>query len=129
MTTPGPREVADGRASVAAVFAAIDAKDAARFASYLADDAAFVYANAPPVVGREAVRVAVDGFFGSVRSLSHALERVWTTPEGTVVEGRVRYVRHDARDVALPFVVVFDGPVGRISSYRIYVDGAPLYAA
>ena len=117
-----PRRIAD-------LFAAIDAKDADRFLSHLADDASFVYANAPAAVGREAIRAAVTGFFASVRALSHTLRHVWTMPGHAVVEGSVHYVRHDSREVTLPFAVVLDGPPGPIRGYRIYVDGTPLYAA
>ena len=114
---------------IADLFAAIDAKDADRFMAFLADDARFVYANAPAAVGREAIRGAVTGFFGSVRSMSHTLRHVWTMPGHAIVEGSVHYVRHDAREVSLPFAVVLDGVPGPIAGYRIYVDGTPLYAA
>ena len=112
----------------AALLAAVDAKDADRFVAFLTDDASFVYANAPPVVGREAVRAAVDAFFAQVRSLAHTPSHVWTVPGHVVVEGAVRYVRHDGREVTLPFVNVLALDGDRISSYRVYVDGAPLFA-
>lgn len=122
-------ETSEASRRIAEVFAAVDAKDANRFVSYLADDARFVYANAPAAVGREAVRAAVNGFFATVRSLSHTLRHVWPMPGHAVVEGTARYVRHDAREVTLPFVVVMDGAPGEIIEYRIYIDGAPLYAS
>lgn len=112
----------------AALLAAVDAKDADRFVAFLTDDAGFVYANAPAVVGREAVRAAVDAFFAQVRSLAHTASHVWTVPGHVVVEGTVRYVRHDGREVTLPFVNVLALDGDRISSYRVYVDGAPLFA-
>jgi ketosteroid isomerase-like protein len=49
-------------------------------------------------------------------------------PGHVVVEGTVRYVRHDGREVTLPFVNVLALDGDRISSYRVYVDGAPLFA-
>jgi len=113
----------------AAVLAAVDAKDADRFAAFLTDDARFTYANAPSVVGREAVRAAVDAFFARVRSLAHTPRHVWTVPGHIVVEGTVRYVRHDGREVTLPFVNVLALAGDRVSDYRVYVDGTPLFAS
>lgn len=119
----------DATRRIADMFAAIDAKDPERFLSFLANGASFVYANAPAAIGRDAIRAAVTGFFASVRSLKHTLRHVWTLPGHAVVEGSVHYVRHDAREVTLPFAVVLDGAPGPITGYRIYVDGTPLYAA
>ena len=125
MPSTGARDL---QAWNAALLAAVDAKDADRFVSFLTDDASFVYANAPAVVGREAVRSAVAAFFALVRSLAHTPNHVWTVPGHVVVEGTVRYVRHDGREVTLPFVNVLELDGDRISSYRVYVDGAPLFA-
>jgi len=74
------------------------------------------------------VRAAVAAFFAQVRSLAHTPDHVWTVPGHVVVEGTVRYVRHDGREVTLPFVNVLELDGDRISSYRVYVDGASLFA-
>ena len=53
------------------LFAAIDAKDAASFVSYLTEDAVFRFGSAPAVQGREAIREAVDGFFAPIAGCRH----------------------------------------------------------
>ena len=111
----------------AALLSAVDARDADRFVAFLTDDGKFTYANAPAVVGRSAVRTAVAAFFALVRSLEHTPRHVWTVPGHVVVEGTVRYVRHDGREVTLPFVNVLALAGDRIADYRIYIDGAPLF--
>lgn len=113
----------------AALLSAVDAKDADRFVSFLADDGRFVYANTPAVVGREAVKAAVGAFFASVRTLRHTPRHVWQVPGHVVVEGTVRYMRHDGREVSLPFVNVLELAGDLVAEYRIYVDAAPLFAA
>jgi ketosteroid isomerase-like protein len=123
-----PERVRDPPGWIAALLAAVDAKDADRFVSFLADDASFAYANAPPVLGRDAVRAAVAGFFAQVRSLAHAPSHVWAMPGHVVVEGTVRYVRHDGREVTLPFVNVLALEGDLVAEYRIYIDTAPLFA-
>ena len=38
-------------------------------------------------------------------------------------------MRHDGREVTLPFVNVLALAGDRIADYRVYIDGAPLFAA
>lgn len=111
-----------------ALFAAIDAKDAQRFAEFLTEDGEFVFGSSPPVKGRAAVAEAVSGFFASIAGLSHNVEKLWDVPGSRVVEGTVRYTRHNGSEVELPFADIFDLEGELIASYKIYMDIAPLYA-
>ncbi len=111
-----------------ALFAAIDAQDAERFAEFLTEDGEFVFGSAPAVKGRTAVAEAVAGFFASIASLEHLDLRIWDVPGKRIVEGRVRYTRHDGREVELPFADVFDMDGELIASYKIYMDIGPLHA-
>ena len=110
------------------LFAAIDRKDAAGFAAYLARDATFRFGSSPPVSGRVSIESAVDAFFDSVDSLSHSVTHVWRDASTLACEGEVCYRRLDGREVILPFVDVFEFGGELISAYRIYIDIAPLYA-
>lgn len=111
------------------LFAAIDGGDAQAFAAFLAPDGEFRFGNAPPVVGRDAVREAVAGFFGAIRGCSHRLLRAWQSDGSAACEGEVTYTRHDGSQVTLPFANVFVLRGEEIASYRIYIDNAPLFAA
>jgi ketosteroid isomerase-like protein len=112
----------------APLFAAIDARDADAFASFLAADAQFRFGNAPVVAGRAAIRDAVAGFFGAIRACSHRLLGTWQGEGGFVCEGEVTYTRLDGGRVVLPFVNVLVLRGGKISGYRIYIDNGPLFA-
>jgi ketosteroid isomerase-like protein len=111
------------------LFAAIDGGDAQAFAGFLAADGEFRFGNAPPVVGRDAVRDAVAGFFGAIGGCRHRLLRAWQAEGSVACEGEVTYTRHDGSQVTLPFANVFVLRGGEIASYRIYIDNAPLFAA
>lgn len=112
-----------------ALFAAIDRRDAAAFASFLTADGEFRFGNAPAVRGRPAVLQAVAGFFGTIVSCHHRMTASWQDASSAVCEGEVSYVVAGGATVTLPFVNVLDVTDAGISSYRIYIDNGPLFAA
>jgi hypothetical protein len=128
LSTPVARTVAEATQWAKAMFATIDAKDTEAFLAYLAHDARFVYGSFPPAIGGEAMRATLNAFFGSVDSLSHALEAVWVWPGIVICTGTVRYVRLDTRVVTLPFCDVLKLSGEKVRDYAVYVDPAPLMA-
>lgn len=111
------------------VFAAIDRRDAAGFAAVFAPDGAFVFGNAPAVVGREAVAEAVARFFSSISALRHQLKDIWTVDGAVVVVGQVTYTRLDGTHLAVPFTDVLRRRDDRVTSWEIYIDASTLYQA
>ena len=81
------------------LFAAIDRKDTDAFVGFLTEGASFRFGSAPAVVGREAIRNAVHGFFETVAGLSHVFHAPIVESDTLVVEGVVTYTRHDGSDV------------------------------
>ncbi len=110
------------------LLATVDRKDAEGFVEFLTGDACFRFGNAEAVTGRAAIRDAVAGFFDSIVSLSHHIERIWTAPDAVACHGEVTYVRHDGQEIRLPFADVFGMREGKIDEYLIYIDITPLYA-
>jgi ketosteroid isomerase-like protein len=110
------------------LFAAIDAKDTAAFLEHLATDATFTFGSAPAATGRHQIGDAVEGFFATIKSLSHAVSLVVAEDNVIICEGTVTYTRHNDSSIALPFVDVFNMDAGQIAHYKIYMDVAPLYA-
>lgn len=110
------------------LFQSIDAMDADRFAGFLTEDGEFRFGSAPVVNGRAAIGQAVQAFFDSISGLSHSVTRVWRDGASLACEGEVCYRRHDGLEVVVPFVDVFELQDDLISSYKIYIDIAPLYA-
>lgn len=117
----------ENKAWLTDLFAAIDNKDADRFATSLCEDAVFRFGNADKVTGREAIRDSVDAFFASIKDLRHDLHNTWTQRDYTVCNGEVTYTRHDDSKVTLPFADVFAMKEEKIQEYLIYMDVGPLY--
>lgn len=114
--------------AVREVFQAVDAKDAARFVTYLTPDAVFRYANNPPVTGHDAIENGVAQFFQAVKSLRHVVSTTWAVDDMVFCKGDVSYVRHnDTSAGPFPFMNVFKMRDGLIAEYLIYVDISPLW--
>lgn len=110
------------------LFAAIDSKDTAAFLDFLTDDAAFRFGSNPELCGHAAIRTGVDGFFASIAGSKHTQGTVLQQDSTMVIEGDVRYTRHDGTEVTLPFTNIFELAGEHIARYKIYIDIAPLYA-
>lgn len=118
----------DAGGSLDRLFAAIDAQNTDTFLGFVTADAVFRFGSAPPVSGREAIRVAVDGFFSTIAGSRHELIKQMHDGETAVCEGEVTYRRHDGSELTLPFTNVFEFDGDMIREYKIYIDIAPLYA-
>ena len=110
------------------LLADVDRMDAKAFASYLSEDCVLRFANADEVVGRDAIEGAIDGFFGTIKGISHHVVGQWDVDDTTIVQFESTYTRMDDRRVTVPAVTIYRrGRDDLIDDYRIYVDLAPVY--
>lgn len=114
----------------------VDHKDAAGFAAAFTDNAWLCFGNAPPIEGRETIRVAIAQFFDSFIDLRHESQGMWLSGNTLILEARVTYTRHDRQQVTIPAVTIFRlagageaTPACQFADQcRVYVDLTPLYA-
>jgi ketosteroid isomerase-like protein len=131
-TTRGQDEVIEWARELYA--RSVDRKDAAGFAAAFTDDAWLRFGNADRLVGRDAIREAIAGFFTTFAELRHESKGEFLDGDTLVLEAVVTYTRHDRRQVSIPAVTIFRlagaDASGRplADQCRIYVDLAPLYA-
>lgn len=113
---------------------AVDRKDAAGFAAAFAADGWCRFGNAEPLVGRDAIREAIAGFFSAFQSLRHESKGRYVDGDQLILEAFVTYLRHDGGEVTVPAVTIFQiagvGEDGRpvADNCRIFVDLTPLFA-
>ena len=112
---------------VQTLFQALDAFDTNTFASFLTDDAIFVFANAEPVKGKQTIRDYVAQFFTSIAAIHHDVIETWAVPDAIISRGIVTYTRHNGTQLQVPFANVFRLRNERIQDYLIYVDNSQLY--
>lgn len=110
------------------LFAAIDAMDADRFASFLAPDCTFRFGNLPAVEGRDAVRDFVAGFFGALGGIRHELVDRIAAPGRIAMHGFVTYTRKDGTTLRVPFANAFRTEGVLVRDYLIFVDNNALFA-
>ncbi len=109
------------------LFDSIDNQDADAFQAFLADEIIFRFGNAEPVHGKDAVGNVIQGFFGSIKAISHDVLESWDQGNTVICHGRVTYTRHDSSTLTVPFtnILKIDGQL--ISEYLIFVDVSELY--
>jgi ketosteroid isomerase-like protein len=110
------------------VFADVDRKDAKAFVSYLAEECVLRFGNADELVGRDAIEEAIEGFFGTIKGLSHRIVDEWEIGDTAIVQTETTYSRLDDAQVTLPAVVVGRRDGDLFDEYRIFTDLAPIYA-
>jgi hypothetical protein len=112
------------------LFADIDSLEPDRFAAHLADDVRFRFGNAPPVVGRDAVRDTWGEFCTTVDGVAHRPIAQWDAGDAVIAEADVTYTRQRGDRVTVPVVTIYrSGDHGLIEDYRVFIDLAPLFAA
>lgn len=117
----------DQNTFAAELYRVVDAKDAGRLSTYLAENAKFQFANIPAVYGKENIRQFLEGFYQTIKSIKHSEIESWWDDDVCFVTGRVTYVRPDDFTLAVPFGVLlkFDGDL--IREWLIFVDNSALY--
>ena len=106
----------------------IDAKDLDGFIDALHDDVVVVFANNPPAVGKDQVRGAIGGFFGTIATMSHNFSNVFTDGDTTILEAVIAYGRLDGPVVDVPCVSILHRDGALVDGLRIYLDLTPVFA-
>lgn len=109
------------------LFASIDEMNSDKFVSFMTDDAQFIFGNYPPAVGKQAAFEAVDGFFKSIKAISHSGREVWEVDNVIFTRGTVTYTRHNDTTLTVNFLNLFRMEEGKIKIYEIFIDNSELY--
>jgi ketosteroid isomerase-like protein len=112
-------------------YADVDAMRLEPFVERHSDDAAVVFGNNPPAVGKEAIRAAIGGFWSMLGGLRHERRNLWVVDDGAtaVLEVVTHYTTRGGAAVAVPCVSILDRDAeGKVTSLRVHIDLAPLFA-
>lgn len=114
---------------ITAYFEEVDRMDPEALVRWYHDDATFRFANQPPAEGIDAIRSLLAQFYGSIRSMHHEPEGIWSDASSGVLEASVSFVRPDGQEVVVPAVSVLRVRDGLVSDFRFVMDPAPLQGA
>ena len=117
----------DLKTLVSSVYQSIDSADSAKFASFIAPNGIFRFANIPAVKGNKAIEAFVEGFFKSLKSIRHADLESWYVEDVIFTNGNVKYTRHNNTSLEVPFSCTWKMKDGLIKEYLIFIDNSELY--
>jgi hypothetical protein len=109
------------------LFSSIDAKDTERFVKFLTKDGTFIFANYPPVSGRDNLIGFLNEFFKSIKALNHNVRNYIFSGNNIAAEGIVTYTRLSGTELTVKFCNVFTLENNLIKNYNIYIDASQLY--
>ena len=113
----------------ARVFALVDSTDASGFGRLFAPEGRLRFGNSEPMTGPAAIEAGVRGFFGTIKTLRHAVVKEWVVGADSITELFVEYDRLDGRTVSIPVVTIWHlDESGLIDDYRVYFDLEPVFA-
>ncbi|MDQ0029060.1 nuclear transport factor 2 family protein [Arthrobacter bambusae] len=111
-------------------YAAMEAKDTARYSAYFADHMTATFANAPTLEGADAFVATLSGLLEQIESLHHDVVAAWEEDDDVLIfESVATWTLLDGRSVTIPACSVCRVVDGKFTDQRIYVDNAPLSAA
>jgi uncharacterized protein (TIGR02246 family) len=110
------------------IFNIVDAAQPDAIAELFTPDARFVFGNAEPLVGRDAIAAGLAVFFTKIVGLHHEILNLWRVGPDTIAETEVTYRRHDGRSVVVPVVSIWSADADDvITDYRVFGDLAPVF--
>jgi ketosteroid isomerase-like protein len=116
-----------GEELVRRLYTAVDAGDIEGYLSQLTPDVWFRFGNQPPVVGRAALRAALEQFYAGLTTLSHANTGVWRVDDTIIVEADVTYTRLNGSTITLPAVTVYRLQGDQGQRVQVFMDIAPAF--
>jgi hypothetical protein len=100
------------------------------FMTSSAPDVVCVVGSSGPMVGKDALRGALEQLYGISRSIRHEVISEWVFGNEIIVEAVAHYDRmSDGKHIPLPSVtIVAVNGDGLVTSWGAYVDPGPLFA-
>ncbi|GAA1072502.1 nuclear transport factor 2 family protein [Tsukamurella spumae] len=113
---------------VTTTYGIVDAEDMENLLPLFTPGAELRFGNNPAAIGHDAIRGMLGEFWSSIGGLRH--EFVNVVGDGpTSIEAICHYTTRAGTPVPLPVVTQIDRDgAGLITSMRVYIDSAPLFA-
>ena len=122
-------QMASAEGTVRAIIEATDLADVDRVSDLVTDDIRLQFGSTEPTVGKQSLIDGAAEFNGSIASIRHDINGLWTVePDTVITEMVVHYERLDGQSLSLPCTNIFRVRNGKIADYRVYMDIAPVFA-
>ena len=104
------------------LYTAVDSKDLNYLEETLCDDVKFRIGNYDTISDKAAALASNQEFFGSIESMSHTIDKVWSVENDVLCNGLVDYIRLDGSAHSAYFSTVLTMDNGKIAEYFVYAD-------
>ncbi len=104
------------------LYKSVDVKDLNYLQNTLAADVRFRIGSHDAIQGIDAALAANHGFFASIESMQHSIDRVWSQQDNVICHGQVNYVRLDGSKYSAPFATILTMQGDKIQDYLVYAD-------
>lgn len=121
MSTPGPK------AEIVKRFLT-QTRSIDEFISYFTEDAQYVFANNPPVVGRQRIQESSTQFRKRLQGVRHEIENLWEFADTVICEMKATYTRLDGQVITLPCVDVIEFEGNLFKKLQVLMDITPVFA-
>ena len=98
------------------------------FIAYFAEDAEYVFANNPPIVGRKQIQESSAQFRKRVKGAAHQIQNLWEFGDTVVCEMNVTYLRLDDQSLTLPCTDVINMEGDLFKHMKVFMDITPVFA-
>ena len=112
----------DSHSIVKDLIAAVEAKDAERFASLMTEDAKLRFGNSPPVHGRANIATFCAELFAKIQSMEHEIVSIDNANAMIVWQGIATHRRVDGTSSTFPHCNLVTVEGGKVKEYLVYAD-------
>ncbi|WP_017221523.1 nuclear transport factor 2 family protein [Moritella dasanensis] len=107
---------------ITSLYKAVDKKDLNYLESILAEHVNFRIGNFDTITDKRTALDANKKFFGSIDSMKHSIDKIWSVDKDILCSGMVDYIRHDGTGHSAYFSTQLTLIDGKITEYFVYAD-------
>jgi hypothetical protein len=98
------------------------------FISYFSENAEYVFANNPPIVGRKQIQESSTQFRKRLKGVIHEIENIWEFGDVVICEMNVTYLRPDGQTLTLPCTDLIEMDGNLFKKLQVFMDITPVFA-
>ncbi|KAG2016087.1 hypothetical protein CC2G_009297 [Coprinopsis cinerea AmutBmut pab1-1] len=88
------------------MYASLDGRDPGYFDTYIGENATIIFANSPPIIGKDAIRRFINWEYTATKKILRKVHRVVVVKDMTISQGEVVYTFQEGDEITVQVVVI-----------------------